>query len=132
MRGEIVYRDRAKQLVDFSGMNFVRGITPTDIDGLIECGGKCFIFFEIKFKDYAGVAPLPNGQRRAFEEVINSLSKPSILFVASHVVSDCNQDIKADECIVERYYWEGEWESIHTEPRTLKSVCDGFINAHGI
>ena len=131
MRGEIVNRNRARQILDFSNMLFDHKITPTDIDGLIEYRNRCFIFFEVKYKTDDGIAPLPFGQRLALERIIDNLSKPAILFLATHTTKNSNEDINAAECIVERYYWIGKWQMLNGRNITLKTACNNFIKKHG-
>jgi hypothetical protein len=48
-RGKIRNEKYAKQLNDFRGLLRRRGITPTDIDGLIDYNGKAFIFQSKRF-----------------------------------------------------------------------------------
>ena len=52
-RGKIRNENHAKQLNDFSGLLRRRGITPTDIDGLIDYSGRAFIHWK-------GNTPIPN------------------------------------------------------------------------
>lgn len=125
-----MHRDRARQIVDFSGMLFNYKITPTDIDGLIEYRNKCFVFFEIKYKNDEGVAPLPFGQGLALKRIVDSLNKPAVLLIASHCVFDYSVDIDAAKCIVERYYWMGEWYKPRSKTLTLKTACDNFIKKY--
>ena len=131
MRGEINYRDRARQILNFSGMLFDFKITPTDIDGCIEYRNKCFIFFEVKYKNDIGTAPLPFGQVLALTRIIDSLNKPAVLFIASHTVGNCNKNINAAGCIIERYYWHGEWYKFINGDTTLKTGCDRFVKKYG-
>lgn len=86
-RGIIRNEDRAKQINDFSGLRFERGITPTDVDGLIDFNNKQFILFEVKY----GAAPLPDGQRMALERLRNAVARAGIdawLLVLEHHVAD--------------------------------------------
>lgn len=131
MRGEIVHRDRARQILDFSGMSFDYKITPTDIDGLIEYRNKCFIFFEVKYKNGDEIAPFLFGQRLALERIIDNLDKPAILFVASHTIADSNNDINAAECVIELYYWHHNWHETNGRVVTLKTACDNFLEKYG-
>lgn len=69
-RGKIQYRERRKQLVDFSGIR-IGNITPTDCDGLIEYHDKAYIIFEIKYRD----AEVPHGQRLALQRSIDDFKR---------------------------------------------------------
>ena len=131
MRGEINYIKRAQQILDFSGMLFDYKITPTDIDGCIEYRNKCFMFFEVKYKNDEGTAPLPFGQALALTRIIDNLNKPAVLFVASHTVGDCNKSINAAGCIIEKYYWKSKWYESTNSNTTLKAACDRFVKKYG-
>jgi hypothetical protein len=48
-RGKIQYRERARQIIDFSGIRY-DNITPTDIDGFFEKADKAFVFYEYKLE----------------------------------------------------------------------------------
>ena len=131
MRGEIVNRNRARQILDFSSMLFDYKITPTDIDGLIEYRNRCFIFFEVKYKNGDEIAPFLFGQRLALERIIDNLDKPAILFVASHVIANSDNAINAAECIIELYYWHHNWHETNGRIVTLKTACDNFLKKYG-
>ena len=66
-RGEIKHKDRARQLLMFSGMIRRRGITPTDLDGIIDYNGKAFVLLEGKFHG----APFLKGQKLALENIVD-------------------------------------------------------------
>jgi len=124
-RGVIVHRERAKQIVDFSGLRF-GSITPTDIDGLIEYQNRCFLFIE--FKHYTR-PDMPAGQRVALERLATSLNKPTLLLLALHYTEPAD-DIDAATCTVHRYYWGGEW----CTPDCIvyvKEAAQGFIEKFG-
>jgi len=125
-RGKINYPDRARQINDFSNMVYDGGITPTDIDGLIEYDDKCFIFFELKLDD----APLPGGQKKALVRLIDDLSKPSILIVAWHNVEDPSIDIDVSLAVVSCYYYCGKWYT-RKHTITLRGLVDIFLKEHG-
>lgn len=126
--GKIHSRNRAKQIIDFSGLRYnspsTKGdITPTDIDGFIEYDNKCFIFVEIKLKGN----PLPYGQQLALKRLVNDCSKPSILFIAEHNVESPHNDINAAECIVRKYYRAGKWGNWNGKEYTLKQAIDSYL-----
>jgi len=125
-RGKINYPDRARQINDFSNMVYDGGITPTDIDGLIEYDDKCFIFFELKLDD----APLPGGQKKALVRLIDDLSKPAILIVAWHNVEDPSIDIDVSLAVVSCYYYCGKWYT-RKHIITLRGLVDIFLKEHG-
>ena len=123
-RGEIKNRKYAAQLRNFSGLVYGTNgtITPTDIDGLIEYEDKCFVFIEAKYEG----AELPYGQRLALERLVDSLDKPSVLFIANHCSKD---DIDMAATWVTDYYYLGEW--IQVKPVYLKFAIRGFLRTHG-
>lgn len=49
-RGIIRHRRRRLQVNDFSVLRYGR-ITPTDIDGFLDFGGRAFVFIELKHGD---------------------------------------------------------------------------------
>lgn len=116
-RGVIQHRNRARQIVDFSGLK-IGTITPTDIDGLIEYKNKLYLFFELKL---IGVS-LPYGQELALTRLIDSLNKPAILFVAEHA-TPANEDIAAAGCVILKYYYAKEWH----EPKRVMTLHDGVF-----
>lgn len=106
-RGHIQNRDRARQIIDFSGMR-LGSITPTDIDGLIEKDNRIFIFFEFKYND----AVMSMGQRIALERLVDDTAragKEAVLFLCRHFVHDCNEDVDASKGLVTDIYWKGKW-----------------------
>lgn len=70
-RGTIKHINRFKQVISFEGMERLRKITPTDIDGFIDYGGKFFIYMECKHEN----KNLEYGQRLAMESVVKSHTK---------------------------------------------------------
>lgn len=123
-RGRIQLRDRARQIVDFSGLRYGK-ITPTDLDGLIEYQSKAFVFYEYKYRD----AKIPDGQRKALTRLVDCLQKagsPSVLFVCRHAVDDCAEDIQAARVIVDSLYYDGKWRK-SKKNRTAKEYTDKFL-----
>lgn len=102
MRGKIQNRERARQIIDFSGLRF-GNITPTDIDGMIEYQDKAFVYYEFKLQG----ANMPRGQELALERTVDShiaAMKQAIAILVEHDVSDCERDIQAAKCLVSRFY----------------------------
>jgi hypothetical protein len=106
MRGRIRHRERAKQLRDFSGLQFGR-ITPTDIDGVIEFRDKLYVFIEYKIEG----APMDFGQRLCFERMTRRLTNGgchAYAIVAEHNTS-VYSDIDAANAIVKEVCAGGKW-----------------------
>lgn len=117
----------ARQLVKFTDLVFKRGITPTDIDGLIEFDDKAFVLLELKYGD----TPMPYGQQLAIERLISAIEnggKPATAIIATHNESG---DINAAECEVVKVWVKGRW---FNEPwhRTVRMVIDNFLMTEGI
>lgn len=119
-RGEFKYKDRAKQLFSFGGMVRRRGITPTDLDGLIDYNGKAFVLLEGKFVG----APFLRGQKMALENIVDALYKSeieAILLLFNHTVPP-EEMVKVAEQKVIMYYYENAWR----EPKQETTVLDAI------
>lgn len=122
-RGRIQLRDRARQIVDFSGLRYGK-ITPTDLDGLIEYRDKAFVLYEYKYQN----ADMPPGQKLALTRLIDCLnkSKPSVLFLCRHEITDCKSDIPGDRIVVAKRYYRGKWKD--GDGRTAREYTDTFLD----
>lgn len=123
-RGKIQNRERARQIIDFSGLRY-KNITPTDIDGCIEYKDKAVVFMELKYRD----AEMPAGQKLAFERIaddIQNAGKDCALLLCKHNVHDARCDIYASETIVVAVYWHGQWRQI-TDGRTLGEQVEKYL-----
>lgn len=120
MRGEILNRDRARQLRDYTGLRF-GNITPTDIDGLIEYHGEAYVIIELKYND----ADIPFGQMLALERLTDDLIKPTICIIATHN-TDVEQDIDVASCTVVKYRFKKAWREPKAK-RTVKQLINKFL-----
>ncbi len=123
-RGRIQERDRARQIIDFSGLKFGK-ITPTDIDGLIEYHNQAVIFMEFKYF----CAPLPHGQQLALTRLVDNsqrAGKEAILLICEHHVSDCDSDIIASDAIVREFYYRAKW--YHDGKTTVFDKIQRFLD----
>lgn len=114
-RGSITFRDRARQIRDYAGLAYGK-ITPSDIDGVIDFGGRCFILIEYKLEG----ATLPYGQRLMYERICDALQSTistSAVLIASHT-HPTSEDIDCANASVIEYRWNGQW----VQPRTATSV----------
>lgn len=129
-RGVIRFRDRARQINNFSNMRYCRGITPTDIDGAFEFDGEMFIFFELKYKDKG----LDTGQelflRRLCNIIIDS-GKHCLCIHGKHFIEDSNMDVNADECVVVKYYADSKKWIQPNKEITLHELVDLYIQKYG-
>ena len=104
-RGVIYNRERARQIIDFSGLQYGK-ITPTDIDGFIDFGNKLFIYLEYKLIG----AEFKIGQRVAIERIVRSSRVPCYALLCRHDVEDIEKDINAANAVVDIYYTQkGVW-----------------------
>ena len=128
-RGKIYNRQRANQVTDFSGMKW-NNITPTDIDGALDFGGKIFIYFELKLSD----KELPAGQRLHLERLVDNLIRAgcqAYAIVAEHN-TDANQDIAAADCLMREFYAGNGWKTPANEHLRLKDAIDGLLQFLGV
>jgi hypothetical protein len=129
-RGIIHFRDRARQINNFSKLRYCRGITPTDIDGAFEFDGKMFIFFELKYRE----KDIDTGQRLFFERICNALNRSGrhcLCIHARHEIGDFTKDVNADKCTVVKYYAQsGRWITPKQET-TVHSLVNSYILQFG-
>lgn len=120
-RGEWRHRQRAGQLLSFSGLRWGT-ITPTDFDLFIDFGGRAFVLGELKYRD----APISRGQELALERAVDtwtSAGVPTLGFIARHHV-DIGEVPVADAEVVE-IRWRGAWRR-QMEPCTVASLIGRF------
>lgn len=98
-RGIINNRERARQIIDYSGLRYGK-IIPTDIDGFIDFGNKLFIYLEFKY----GEAEFVTGQRLAIERAVKASRVPCYALLCRHNISDPKTDIDAAIATVDIYY----------------------------
>lgn len=118
------FRSRAKQLIDFSGLQW-GSITPTDIDGLIEYKNKAMVFMEFKHDG----AQMPKGQELALQRLADDsqkVGKEATVLECVHYVSNCDNDVTAADAIVRRLYYKGKW--YNDGKTTVKGKINSFIS----
>lgn len=96
-------RNRAKQLISFENMKRRGGLTPTDIDGFQEYGGKLFLYFEGKY----GGKTMESAQSWAFASICESYHEENVepkdlkqvawVLVFNHDVHDTEEDVVAKD-----------------------------------
>lgn len=122
-KGKIYYRNRAKQIIDYSGLCF-GNCSPTDVDGLLDYKNQCSILLEYKL----GNKELPKGQRLALERSADNSKIPAVVIVATHDVADSNVDIPADSCPVREMYFGGKWYKCAW---TVRETVERFLDKYG-
>lgn len=125
MRGIIQNRERKKQIIDFRNIKYKK-ITPTDIDVIIDFGGRAFVVVELKHGD----APIPDGQRICLENMVRGWANggvKAIAIIGNHFIDNCNEDVLLDECKVNKIYLSDEkrWRP-PTKAMTIKDIVDAY------
>jgi hypothetical protein len=126
-RGKINNRNRARQLRDFTGLQF-GNITPTDIDGLIEYKNSSYVILEIKYRE----TKLPPGQKLALERMCDDFmdaGKKSIFIISTHEIDNPEDDILVAETKVKEYRFERKWHGGYKG--TTKELITLFLNKCG-
>lgn len=129
-RGVIRNRRRARQILDFSGLQF-GACTPGDVDGILDLDdGKAFVIIEIKHRG----APLPDGQRRGINALARALDEAGrflLVVVAEHDVANAGVDVDASACRVrEIYCHEKKRLRIFKRHTTLGEIVRDFVDAY--
>lgn len=117
------YRARAKQLIDFSGLQYGK-LMPTDIDGVFEYDDKAVILMEYKYDN----AEMSIGQKIAFIRICDDIQKSgkhSTLLFCRHYVENADDDIDAAKATVSDLYYAGKWYK--NVNKTVKQTIDDII-----
>jgi hypothetical protein len=121
-RGAIRNRALAMRVRDYTGLRFGK-ITPTDIDGFMEFGGRLFVFIEGK----SGSANMPYGQQLALERLTDAVHKPperyAICLISKH---NDEGDIDAANSRLTRYRWNGRWSYVFKDI-SLRFAIDRLV-----
>lgn len=120
-RGDIRNESRAKQINSFSGLLRRRGITPTDIDGLIDYNGKAFIILEGKYGD----AQIPMGQKLALANLANAINeggKQVVVLVFRHYV-ELPEQVDVSAQVVTEYFYNKQWRAIREQLNVLEAIA---------
>jgi hypothetical protein len=117
---DIIYLKRAKQLLLFKGMERRRGLSPTDIDGLLigkirgmqSYRGVAFIYFEAKVEG----TQMPDGQKYCFEEICDSYYEPEFEnepWKSKHFawVLICEHNVPVEDDIMARHLYVSDIRS---------------------
>lgn len=119
------HTERFRQAVDYSGMIFFKGSTPTDVDGFLEKNNKMFIFYEYKLRG----TPMPEGQEIAYTHLCDALraaGKQAVLFLCEHKDYDPQINVCGKDAVVTKYYSNGKWFS--GVGKTAKEMTDAYID----
>lgn len=127
-RGRIYNRPRARQLAEFAGLEF-RSITPTDVDGLIDFGGRLFVLIEAKVEG----TELPHGQEEALTRVCDALhrdGKKAALLIVEHD-TEAGQSFNLGECQIVRERWRGKWY-YPARGMTCREAIESLLEQNGL
>lgn len=127
MKSRINNPARAKQLIDFQGLDIDGYIYPTDIDGLIEYKDSEYIIFEVKYGD----AEVPFGQKLALQRMVDDFTKvgkQAVVLICEHEVRDTDRPVIAAWCKVREIYYgkERQWKAPDNEI-TVREAVDNFM-----
>ena len=119
MKSLIRNSNQTKQGLDFTGVENGK-IHPTDIDAVLEFDNEALVLIEVKRINNN----IPIGQRLVLERICDSwhTDKSIVLFVTHNFKNDL-LDIPLVECIVKKYYINGNWNELITD-NSLKSVLN--------
>ncbi len=122
---KIQHRDRLRQVIDFASLQVDDKVRPTDIDGIIDYKGICWIILEYKYDG----APLPDGQQWVLENLTRRLEHsgvPAMAIVADHTESNPINDIEAGYAAVRAIYTMGKWQ-IPKHETLVKDMVRDYI-----
>lgn len=120
-RGKFHHPERARQLLSFDGLRWGEK-TPTDLDLLVDFGGRGFVLVECKYKDTA----LPRGQELALERLQDAARRggvPTLLLHASHSVDVGNVSVR--DAVVIRFRYRRGWVPMR-DPLSVWDIVDRF------
>lgn len=98
-----------RQVILFEGLQ-ENGISPSDIDAILELRNNYLILFEVKKK---GVE-IPRGQRGMLETLVDvwaETDRIGLVVKATHTTKS-NRDIMLKDCEVEEVYYNGSWKEL--------------------
>lgn len=112
--GLIKYPKRAKQIIDFEGIENGK-IHPSDIDAVLEFDSKYLLLFELKKKD----VPVPLGQRMMLERIIDAWEDcgkiGSVVYCEHDTMS--HETIYLKDCTVVDIYNKGQSKAFRKDLR---------------
>jgi hypothetical protein len=120
-------RKRAKQLIDFGGIEFGERLWPTDFDAVIEWKDRAWLLFEVKMYD----VDVPSGQRLAIERFVSDVhnaGKHAMAVVVQHGVTDPNETVTLAKCRVREIFVGGEkrWRPPN-RPMNAQQIAHEYI-----
>ena len=125
--GRYEHERRARQLIRFDGMVFDRNKSFTDIDAMMDYGGRAWLMFEVKGE---GVG-LTTGQRilaENFVRMARDAGRYAVVAVVEHHVTDCDRDVYLADCdVIEVYDTIGMAWRPPKEAMTARALARRFV-----
>lgn len=122
-----MYRNRAKQLIDFSSLCWGK-MHPTDIDGIMEFDGKKLVLMELKTKGKG----VDLGQRLALEHMADNWKSAkgndAIVIYSEHEQYNTDKEVDMGATIVKEVYWNNKHYDYEGLNRTVHSVVWSFAH----
>lgn len=124
-----LHRTRAKQLIDFAGLDYGGNKHPSDIDGFIEWKNKCRVIFEVKVRGKS----IPAGQKLLLERIADDFETAGKPTLVIHAINDTpsDEDVLLANCLIQEIYWQGEWYSYDDKDIPVHVVVDRFLYTYG-
>lgn len=122
--GMFKYRERAKQLIDFGSLSWGK-VHPTDIDAVLEFGGKKLVLIELKTKG----KEVDLGQRLLLERIADNWKSTegndALVIYAEHEQFDTDEDVDLGMAKVKSIYWDNKNIELNHD-RNVQGVVLGF------
>ena len=119
-----LYRERAKQLIDFSSLSWGK-VHPSDIDAVLEFGGKKLVLIELKTKG----REVDKGQQLLLERLADNWKtakgNEALVIYAEHEQYDTDEDVDLGKAQVKSVYWQHRNIELNHK-RSVQSVVLGF------
>ena len=125
--GMLLYKDRARQLIDFSSLSWGK-VHPTDIDGVMEFNGKKLVLMELKEEGRR----VDMGQRLTLEHIADNWKSTegndAIVIYSEHNIYNTDEDVDIGETMVKEVYWNKKRYNYEDQNRTVRSVVWAFAH----
>lgn len=125
--GMLLFKDRARQLIDFSSLSWGK-VHPTDIDGVMEFNGQKLVLMELKKEG----RKVDMGQRLTLEHIADNWKSTegndAIVIYSEHNVYDTDEDVDIGETMVKEVYWNKKHYNYENQNRTVRSVVWAFAH----
>lgn len=121
--GKIHYPGRANQVIDYTGLKYMKTATPSNLDGFMELRGRLFVLLEYK---HSTAQAISFGQQMLIERTTDALhgnGRFSLGVIAQHD-APCSEEINGAESKALTVRWNGEWKDLRESDFTVKQCID--------